>query len=195
AAAVIELAAAVVGDVDPLDAMVERDGGILGGGDALDRERDLEPRLDALDRAPVERRLEGAALHASSPRGHEALGDVALAPAVMGGVDGQAERGIAVRDRALDVIVDPGFVAAHVELEEAQRIGRRGREIFEPGIADRAEHVGGAERVDGAYHRFGAGGVEALARADRGPQQREARLGSEPAPRGVHLDYSPQDPG
>src|SRR5260370_6486452 len=34
AAAVIELAAAVVRDVDPLDAMVERDGGIVGGGDA-----------------------------------------------------------------------------------------------------------------------------------------------------------------
>ena len=63
----IELAAAVVGDVNPLDAMVERDGGILGGGDALDRERDLETRLDAFDRAPVERRLEGAALDPRRP--------------------------------------------------------------------------------------------------------------------------------
>src|SRR5262249_60731316 len=54
AAAVIELAAAVVGDVNPLDSMVERDGGILGGGDAPDRRRELESGLDALDPAPVE---------------------------------------------------------------------------------------------------------------------------------------------
>ena len=42
AAAVIELAAAVIGDVDELDAVIERDLGVLGGGDALDGERDLE---------------------------------------------------------------------------------------------------------------------------------------------------------
>ena len=36
AAAVIELAAAVVGDVDPVDPVVDRDLGVLGGGDALD---------------------------------------------------------------------------------------------------------------------------------------------------------------
>src|SRR5262245_65910576 len=101
--------------------MVERDGGVLGGGDALDRERDLETRLDAFDREPVERRLEGAALHPPPSRGHEALGDVALAPAVMRGIDGQAERGIAMRNRALDVIVDPGLVAAHVALVETER--------------------------------------------------------------------------
>ena len=70
--------------------------------------------------------LERAALHAAPAGGHEALGDVALAPAVMGGVDGQAERRIAVRDGALDMVVDPGLVAAHIELVEAQRVGRGG---------------------------------------------------------------------
>ncbi len=37
AAAVIELAAAVVRHVDPLDAVLDRDRGVLGGGDALDQ--------------------------------------------------------------------------------------------------------------------------------------------------------------
>jgi len=45
-------------------------------------------------------------LHPPPPGGHEALGDVALAPAVMRRVDGEAERGIAVRNGALDMIVD-----------------------------------------------------------------------------------------
>ncbi len=40
AAAVIELAPAVVGDVDRIDAVSDRDLGILGGGDALEDERD-----------------------------------------------------------------------------------------------------------------------------------------------------------
>jgi len=58
---VIELAAAMVGDVNPLDSVVERDCGVLGGGDAFDRERNVEPRFDALDRAPIERGLAPAA--------------------------------------------------------------------------------------------------------------------------------------
>jgi len=36
AAAMIELASAMVGDVDPIDAVIERDLCILGGGNALD---------------------------------------------------------------------------------------------------------------------------------------------------------------
>ena len=107
----------------------------------LMRERDVELPLDALDRAPVERGLEGAALHPPPPGGHEALGDVALAPAVVRGVDGQAERGVAVGDGALDMVVDPGLVAAHIELKEPQRVGRRRRQVLEPGIADRAQHM------------------------------------------------------
>ena len=90
AAAVVELAAAVVRHVDPFDAVLDRDAGVLGGGDALDGERDLELLLDALDRLPVERGLVDAVLHPPASGGDEALGDVALAPAVMGGVDREA---------------------------------------------------------------------------------------------------------
>src|SRR5207253_1862453 len=42
AAAVVELAAAVIRDVDPLDPVIERDRSVLGGGDAFDGERNLE---------------------------------------------------------------------------------------------------------------------------------------------------------
>ena len=129
AAAMIELPAAMVGNVDPFHAVIDCDPSILGGGDSLDCQWNLEPLLDALDCAPVEPGLERAVLHAAPAGGHEALGEIALAPAVMGGVNGQTERRIAMRDRALDVVVDPSLVAAHIELIETQRVrsgGRRG---------------------------------------------------------------------
>ena len=68
AAAVIELAAAVIGDVDELDAVIERDLGVLGGGDALDGERDLEFALDALDRLPIKRFLKVASARRAAGR-------------------------------------------------------------------------------------------------------------------------------
>src|SRR5262249_21182842 len=82
AAAVIELAPAMVGHIDPVDPVLDRDPGVFCRGDALDGERNVEPALDALDRVPVERRLEFAAGGAAATQGDEALGDVALAPAV-----------------------------------------------------------------------------------------------------------------
>ena len=125
AAAVVELAAAVIGDVDPGDAVIERDPGILGGGDALEHQRNVELLPDALDGAPVERRLELAAGRAPAAGHDMALGEVALAPAVDRGVDGEAEGDIFIGDGAGDEIVDPGLVAADIELEDPRRVGRR----------------------------------------------------------------------
>src|SRR5205814_8719944 len=68
-------------------------------------------RSSDLDRAPVERRLEFASRRAPAARHDVALRDVALAPAVDRGVDGEAERAISVGDRARHVVVDPGLVA------------------------------------------------------------------------------------
>src|SRR5581483_1912555 len=79
AAAMVELAAAMIGDEDELDAVIERDLGVLGGGDALEGQRNLELRLDALDGAPVEPLLVFAARGATAAAGDVALGDVALA--------------------------------------------------------------------------------------------------------------------
>src|SRR6202035_2219910 len=91
AAAVIELAAAMVGDVNPFDAMIDRDRRVLGGGDALDDQRNLVLVLDELDGAPIEALLEVAAGGAQAAFANIALGDVAFAAAVMRGVDGEAE--------------------------------------------------------------------------------------------------------
>ena len=91
----VELAAAVVGHVDPVDAVIERDRRILRGRDPLDDQRYLELVLDQLHRAPFQPLLEVAAGGAER-LSRTTLGDIALAPAVMRGVDGQAERGISV---------------------------------------------------------------------------------------------------
>src|SRR5262249_56702068 len=98
AAAVVELPAAVIGDVDPADAMIKRDPGVLYGRDALKTERDVERALDALDGAPIERRLEFMATRAPAACHHMALGEVALAPAVDGGINCDAEPHVAVGD-------------------------------------------------------------------------------------------------
>ena len=70
--------------------------------------------LEALDVVPGEPGLVVEAGRALAPRLDEAPGEVALAPAVGGGVDRQAEARVAVADRAL-----------HVVVHEARR--RRGR--------------------------------------------------------------------
>ena len=158
----IELPAAVIGDVDPLHPMLHRDPGIFRRRNALDRERDVEALLDPLHRGPVERGLERAALHPPPSGGDEALGDVAFAPAVVRDVNGEAEAGIAVGNRALDVIVHPPRITAHVELIEPQRIGCRCREVLEAGVADRAEHMRHPELLDPAHHGFGPKRMEAL---------------------------------
>src|SRR5262249_56959467 len=87
---VIELAAAVVRNVDPLDAVLDRALRVLARGDALERQWNVELLLHALDHAPVERRLELAAGDAAAPGSDEALGAIALAPAADRGIDGGA---------------------------------------------------------------------------------------------------------
>src|SRR5205823_1548841 len=109
--------------VDPFDAMLNRDLGVFGGSNAFERERDLELVLDALDGAPIERRLEAAARHPASPRGLVAFGDIALAAAVQRGIDGKAECQVAVGDRAADIVVDESVIPADIELKNARRIG------------------------------------------------------------------------
>src|SRR5262249_54103358 len=126
AAPVVELTAAVVRDVDALHAVLARRHRVLDGGDALEDEGQVGQILVALDVVPVEPGLIREAGRALPPRLDVAGGDVALAPAVRGRVDGEAEGRVSVIARALDVIVDPGVVAANVQLEDAEVVrGRR----------------------------------------------------------------------
>ena len=125
--------------------------------------------------------------------GDVALGDVALAPAVMRGVDGQAERRVFVGDGARDVIVDPGGVAAHIKLEDAQaRPARPGRRLRGP---DRTPSdsmwatPNSASRLD---HWRGALGMEAFQRADRAQHDRQPQLAAEDFGRGIDLAHVAQ---
>ncbi len=90
-------------------------------------------------------------------------------------------------DRAFDMIVGPGRVAAHIELEHAQRIGRGLRDRFEAGIANRAEHMRDAEFSRRLDHRLGAAGVKAFQRADRAEHDRQPQLVAEHFDRSIDL--------
>src|SRR5207237_1354975 len=133
-------APAVVRDVDDVHAVLHAEGGVLGGGDPLEDEGYLVRVLEALDVIPGDARLVLGAAGALPPRLHVAGGEVALAPAVVGGVDGDAEGGVAVVRRAPDVVVHPGVVAPHIELVDAEVV-RRLRRRLEAGQADRAQHL------------------------------------------------------
>ena len=53
----VELPAAVVRHVDHVDAVFDRELGVLGGGDALDDQRHLVARAELVELRPVERVL------------------------------------------------------------------------------------------------------------------------------------------
>src|SRR6186713_2487881 len=119
----VELAAAVVRHIDPIYAMIERDGGVFRSRNTLDYQRNFILRLDQLHRAPVQPLLEVAAGSPDAAFADIPLGDIALAPAVMRGIDGEAERGIAIIYRAADNVFDEGVVTANIQLVNAQRVG------------------------------------------------------------------------
>src|SRR3974377_165783 len=114
----------MVRHVNPLNAVIERNCRVLGGGDPLEDQRNPVLVLDQLDGAPLKPSLEVTTGRAKAAFPHVTLGDVALAPAVMSGVDGEAECCIAVGDGATDAVFDKGVVAANIELINPQRIGR-----------------------------------------------------------------------
>ncbi len=89
--------------------------------------------LDPLDVAPIELRLVDAGVGDAHPAALVALGDVALAPAVAVGVDGQTEGVVALVDRAADMVVDPGGVAAHIELKDLETVAGGFGGLVEPG--------------------------------------------------------------
>ncbi len=179
AAAVIELAAAMVGDVDPLDAVIDRDLRVLGGGDALEDQRYLELVLDHLHGPPLQPLLEIAASGAQAAFANVALGDVTLTTAVMGGVDGQAEGGIVGLLGAADDVGDECVIAADIELVHAQRIGGGLGGLLQTGLGDRAQHVRRAEGAGRARDAGGAIRVEDFQRTDGGEHHRQAHLAAE----------------
>ena len=165
--ALVELAAAMVRHIDAVDPVLERDPGVLGGGDAFQDQRDVEALLDPLDIAPVELRLEDAGIGDAHPAALVALGDVALAPAVAVGVDGQAKGVVALVDRAAHMVVDPGGVAAHIELEDLEAVAGGLGGLVEPGMRHRAQDHAVAEVARRLGDRRAAARLEHFERADR----------------------------
>src|SRR5579871_6457741 len=121
----VELATAMVRHIDAIDPVLERNPGVFGGGDAIQDQRNAADLPDPLDIAPVELGLVAARIGGPHPAALMALGDVALAPAVAVGVDGQAEPVIALVLGAADMLVDPGGIAAHIELKDLEAVARR----------------------------------------------------------------------
>src|SRR4029453_6326278 len=160
---VIELATAVIRDVHAFHAVVAGDGGVFGGGDALEDEGNIVGVLEALDLIPGEGGLPVHAGGGLTPRLDEALVDVALAPAVVGRVHRHAEDGVAVVARALDVIVHEGVVAAHVELENAVVVRSLGGGL-EAGVTGARQHM----RHPEGSRALGRGGAAARGEALHG---------------------------
>jgi hypothetical protein len=141
----VELAAAMVRYIDPIHAMIERDGSVLRSRNPLDHQRDFILVLDQLHRAPIQPLLEIAAGGPDAAFAYIPLGDIALAPAVMRGIDGQAEGSIAVIDAAADNVFDKGVVASDIELVNAQRVGRGLGCRLKPRLRHRTQHVSRTE--------------------------------------------------
>src|SRR5207249_883667 len=125
--------------IDAVDAELDRAPRILDRGNAFEDQGNIEFRLVALDVAPILPRLEDAAVADPDPRALVPLGDVALAPAVMVGVDGQAKGIVAGVDRTAEVVVDPVRAAADIELKDLEAAARSLGGRFETGMRHRAQ--------------------------------------------------------
>ena len=147
--AAVELAAAVVGDDDGGGAVLDREGGVLGGHQPLDHHRqaalggqrlEVRPgqggvhqveRLLDRHRAPeAERRLD--ARHPDLLRDLEAGPRVALAVAPARRVDGDHDRLEAGGDRLVDQRPGDALVPEAVELEPAPARRGRGGDLARP---------------------------------------------------------------
>src|SRR5258705_13533165 len=106
----------MVRHIDPLHPVIERYHRVFRGGDTLDHQWDFILVLDQLHGAPFQSLLEVAAGGTDAALTDISLGDIAFAPAVMCGVHSQAERRIAIINRAADDIFDEGIVATYIEL-------------------------------------------------------------------------------
>jgi hypothetical protein len=107
----------MVGDVNAPDAVIECDLGVLGGGNALENERNVEFLAQARDIGPRESRLEMIGRGPATGSSLVPLREIALPASVVVEVDCEAERDVAARHSARNVVLDPACIATHVELK------------------------------------------------------------------------------
>ena len=179
----IELASAVVGDIDHVHTVRQRQLGVLRGGNAFQYQGNRKLLFKPRDIAPGKLRLKLAPRYVGTA--DVAFGEVALAPAVESGIHGEAKRPAASSDGALGNGVDPVGVAMDVELENTQRPGCCLGHAFEARFANRALHVCDPEllrRLDGSGASFGrkifkaANGGKDDRQTQRAPQELGRRI-------------------
>jgi hypothetical protein len=134
----------------------------------------------------VQARLEIIGLGRPARGRHVALGKVALAPAVVVEIDGEAECDVAIGDGPLDVVLDPAGVATDVELEDLGVIVA-GRHRLQARRALRAQHVQSPEASRGPRRRRAAARHHVLQRADRRQDHGQPQLLAEHLGAGIDL--------
>ena len=192
-AAVIQLPSAMVGHVNPVDAMLAAERRVLAGCDALQDQRDRMFVLEMLHIVPGEPGLPGLPGRGGAPGLHEAPGDVAFPPRIGRRIDGDREGVEAVVDRALHHIVDPGVVASDIELEDLGAARRRGHR-FQARMRHRACHDRNAECGRRAPGGRRSTRIERFQGADGCQEHRQAQLAAEQGRAGVDLRYIDANP-
>ena len=119
----VELAAAMVGDVDAVNAQFHAHSRIFCCGDSLQDQRNIVLVFEAFDVVPGIQCLIFHAARTDPPGLDESVIEIALAPTVMGRVDGNCESVVAIVDCAFDVVVFEIVAAANVELEDLRIVG------------------------------------------------------------------------
>ena len=145
-------------------------------------------------RAPVEPRKIAMLLHAAIGDAVMALHHVALAPRIMREVDREAELRREARIlRALVELVDVLVVAARIELEDLERVGRALRHLLDRRLGRRRLHHRDAELAGRLRDGRDAAFPEQLQPADRRDQHGDANLAAVQLGRAVDVLHVAQD--
>ena len=119
-----------------------------------------------------------------APRLHEALGNIALAPRIDLGVDGDAEGVVARVHRLLHAIGHPRIVAAHIELVDLGAAAALD-DVLELERRHRAYKHGDVARARAFGDGDAAARLEGFQRADRRQHHRQADLAAKDLRRGI----------
>ena len=219
----VDLPAAVIGDDDPVDAVVECEPGVLGREDALDDDRQLCPLAQPGEVGPGQREVrergerhqrrrlhvllgrrvqplaeEGIAEELRQPFAAEerevAVPEVAVAPAERERVERDHDRAVARRAGAVDEAAGQLAVAPPVELEPALRVAELHGDVLERGRGGAREDHRHAGRLRGARDAELGVGMHDREHADRGEQERRRRAQPEHLDREVALGVAGEHP-
>src|SRR5258706_1123264 len=112
----IELPPAVVGNVDDVGAVLDREARVFRGGNAFENQRQTGALPHPREVGPVEPSL--VARISTRLAQQKTVDQIALAPAVVGAVDRHADRAITRVLCADENFLDPFAIAAYVELKQ-----------------------------------------------------------------------------